>query len=104
MGAGMGGQSAQMPFSAVRSRLRMKKGATSDMPALVTVFLPQVLKMARALAASRVPSLGARGWCARLAMVLISLWKWYWKGPWKEDIISWSLEGENADGEGREVR
>ncbi len=76
----MRGQLAHRPSSTVRSGFSRKKGTTSTRPALVTVFLPHEAKVADALAASGVPSTGALGWPAKLAIVSISLWKCFSKG------------------------
>jgi hypothetical protein len=48
IGAGIGGQFAHVPSSYVASKFIRKKGTTSKVPALVTVFLPHALKTAAA--------------------------------------------------------
>jgi hypothetical protein len=103
-GAGIGGQFAHRPFSYVASRFIRKNGTTSNVPALVTVFLPQALKTAAASCASVELGAGAEGRSPKEAIVVISWWKWWLNGSWKEDMIRWSSAPENASGLGRLVR
>lgn len=89
IGAGMGGQFAHWPSSNCvdRSRFSRKKGTTSVVPALVTVLLPQVLKVFDASAAAGVSGAGAFGCDARFAIVLISEWKWFSKLAWNPSMM-----------------
>lgn len=101
---GMGGQSAHLPPSYSASRFIKKKGTTSSVPAFITVFLPQVLNTAAAASASGVLGAGADGCEEKEAMVLISLWKWWEKAGWKEDMRDWRCVPFRAVGEGRVER
>lgn len=93
-----------MPPSNVASRFIRKKGTTSNVPAFITVFLPQFLNTAAAASASGVLGTGAEGWEEKEAMVLISLWKWWEKAGWKEDIRDWRCVPFRAVGEARVER
>lgn len=106
MGAGIGGQFAHKPSSKaeVRSKFNRKKGTTSVVPALVTVLLPQLLKVLDASAARGVSGLGAFGWSAKFEIVVISLWKWVSKGSWKDCMMRRSSSAFKSCGVEREVR
>lgn len=104
IGAGIGGQFVHKPSSTVPSRLRRKNGTTSSVPALVTVLLPQVLKVADAAASSGDPGLGVLGWFFKAAIVVISWWKCSSNGSWNLDMIFWSSAPSKSLGDLSEVR
>lgn len=106
MGLGIGGQLFQRPSSKLseRSVLRRKKGTTSVVPALETVFFPQARSISDAAADAGESPAGALGWSRRERMVAISLWKWVSNGAWKESMMVRSLVASNAWGVGRVER
>jgi hypothetical protein len=78
--------------------LSKKKGTTSVTPAFVTVLFPHALNVAAAAAFSGVPSLGALKCSENLAIVAISLWKWFSKSAWKPRMMRNSSSPEKSEG------
>jgi hypothetical protein len=81
-----------------------KNGTTSNVPALVTVFLPQALKTAAAAADAGESGVGADGREEKDAMVVISWWKCWTKGAWKDDMMLRRWVSLKSVGVGRLVR